>query len=53
LRDAVDAAEADGFVRGVLGDGCYDILIEQARREITFVEHQVTDVERDRYLGNL
>jgi glutamine synthetase len=53
LRDAVEAAEADGFVRGVLGDGCYDILIEQARREIAFVEHQVTDVERDRYLGNL
>ena len=53
LREAIDAAETDGFVREVLGDGCYDILIEQARREIAFVENQVTDVERDRYLGNL
>ena len=53
LADAISAAEDDGFVRSVLGDSRYEILAEQARREIGFVENQVTDVERDRYLGNL
>ncbi|MCX8226387.1 MAG: hypothetical protein OTI35_09950, partial [Sulfitobacter sp.] len=53
LRDAIEAAEADGFVRKVLGDSRYEILIEQARREVAFVDNQVTDVERDRYMGNL
>ncbi|MBK0329020.1 glutamine synthetase [Rhodobacteraceae bacterium F11138] len=53
LREAIDAAEADGFVRKVLGDWRYDILLEQARREVAFVDNQVTDVERDRYLLNL
>lgn len=53
LRDAIEAAEKDGFVRKVLGDSRYEILIEQARREVAFVDNQVTDVERDRYMGNL
>lgn len=53
LKEAIDAAEADGFVRKVLGDSRYEILLEQSRREVEFVENQVTDVERERYMGNL
>jgi glutamine synthetase len=53
MREAIDAAEADGFVRKILGDSRYEILLEQSRREVAFVDNQVTDVERDRYMGNL
>ena len=53
LNEAIDAAEADGFVKGIIGDSRYEILLQQSRREIEFVNNQVTDVERDRYLGNL
>jgi glutamine synthetase len=53
LTEAIAAAEADGFVQSVLGDNCYEILMEQARREVAFVQHQVTDVERERYMANL
>lgn len=53
LADAITAADEDGFVRKILGDDRYRILVEQARREVAFVDAQVTDVEQDRYLVNL
>ena len=53
LDEAIKAAEADGFVRQVLGDMRYEIILEQSRREVAFVTDQVTDIERERYLANL
>jgi glutamine synthetase len=52
LEAAVTLAENSGFLRDVLGDERLTILTQQARREIGFVNAQVTQVEIDRYLGN-
>ena len=52
IDEAVALARESALVREVLGEGA-DILIQQAERERDFVAAQVTDVERERYLGNL
>lgn len=53
IRDAVALARQSDFLKGVLGDDSFEILLQQAEREIEFVNNQVTAVEIERYLGNL
>ncbi|MDD2705175.1 MAG: glutamine synthetase family protein [Acidocella sp.] len=53
LPSAVALAENSSFMREVLGEHRLTILLQQAKREIDFVGGQVTQVERDRYMGNL
>jgi len=52
IDEAITRARQSTFVHEALGEGA-DILIQQAERERDFVAAQVTDVERDRYLGNM
>jgi glutamine synthetase len=52
LAGAVALAERSAFMADVLGEHRFAILLQQARREIEFVNSQVTPVERDRYMGN-
>jgi glutamine synthetase len=53
LPSAVALAENSSFMHEVLGEHRLTILLQQAKREIDFVAAQVTQVERDRYMGNL
>ncbi len=53
LSEAVSVARGSELMRRALGEHRLEILIQQAEREIGFVEAQVTPVERDRYLRNM
>lgn len=50
LADAVTLAEHSEFMRKVFGDHRLNIWLQQARREIEFINNQVTQVELDRYI---
>lgn len=52
IADAVKQARASEFVSSVCGDDAFEILAQQAEREIEFVSSQVTPVELTRYLTN-
>ncbi len=52
IADAVKLARDSDFVKSVCGEDAFEILAQQAEREIDFVAAQVTPVERDRYLEN-
>ena len=52
IDKAIDMARNSEFLRRVLGEDCYTILVQQAEREREFVNAQVTPVEQARYLGN-
>ncbi|MBU2732629.1 glutamine synthetase family protein [Acidithiobacillus ferridurans] len=52
LADAVTLAEHSEFMRKVFGDHRLNIWLQQARREIEFINNQVTQVELDRYIRN-
>lgn len=53
LEEAVAAARDSALITRVLGADRKEILLGQAEREIGFMANQVTQVEIDRYLGNL
>ncbi len=52
LAEAVKLARQSDFVKSVCGEDAFEVLAQQAEREIDFVAAQVTPVERDRYLQN-
>jgi len=52
IRDAVALARQSDFVKSVCGEDAFEILVQQAEREIEFIEAQVTPVEVERYLEN-
>ncbi len=52
LADAVALARGSDFMSDVCGTDALEILLQQAEREIGFVDSQVTPVEVDRYLRN-
>ena len=52
LPTAIDLARESDFLKGVLGDLIHELVLQQAEREVEFVNAQVTPVELDRYLGN-
>ena len=53
LVRAIDLAQESELMTRVLGEDRKTILIQQAERELAFLTNQVTQVELDRYLGNL
>ena len=52
LPTAIGLARDSAFLKGVLGDLIHELVLQQAEREVDFVNAQVTPVEIDRYLGN-
>lgn len=52
LPSAVAMAENSAFLKDVLGEERLTILVQQAKREVDFVNAQVTQAEIDRYMGN-
>lgn len=53
LEAAIEAAEGSELITRVLGEYRKEILLGQSRREVEFLGQQVTQVEIDRYMGNL
>ena len=53
---AIELARGSEWLKGVMGDDCYEIYLQQAEREVDFIEAQiretVTPVESQRYLAN-
>ena len=39
-------------MKSILGDDLFELLVQQAEREIGFFDEQVTQVELDRYITN-
>ncbi len=52
IAEAVKLARQSDFVKSVCGEDAFEVLAQQAEREIDFVAAQVTPVEQDRYLQN-
>ena len=52
LPTAIELARNSDFLKGVLGEMIHELVLQQAEREVEFVNAQVTPVELDRYLGN-
>ncbi|MDA9982876.1 glutamine synthetase family protein [Gammaproteobacteria bacterium] len=52
IREAVKLARQSDFVKSVCGEDGFEILAQQAEREIAFIDAQVTPVEVERYLEN-
>lgn len=53
LPTAIRRANDSAFMERVLGRGMLSVMTIMAQREVDFVANQITQVERDRYLGNL
>lgn len=52
LSTAIGLARSSDFLKALCGDDMYELMLQQAEREVEFIAAQVTPVERDRYLGN-
>ncbi len=50
LRTAIELARGSDWLRGVLGEMQWELVLQQAERELEFFGQQVTQVELDRYL---
>ncbi len=52
IEDAISQARQSDFAKSVCGDDAFEILLQQAEREVEFFAAQVTPVEQERYLRN-
>ena len=52
IGTAIDLARGSDWLKGIMGDDQYEIMMQQSEREVEFFAQQVTQVELDRYLGN-
>lgn len=52
IDSAIQAARQSAFLRDVLGEYMFELLVQQAEREAGFFQAQVTPVELDRYIRN-
>lgn len=52
IGEAIKLARGSEFLKSVCGVDAFEILIQQAEREMEFIGAQVTPVELDRYMGN-
>lgn len=56
LQSAIDLARGSDWLKGVMGDLGYELYLQMCEREMAFyndfIGGQVTQIERDRYLGN-
>ncbi len=53
ISDAIKLAKESDFLKEVLGEDRHTVLLQQAEREVAFVNESVTQVEIDRYLRNM
>lgn len=52
IGTAIELARGSEWLQGLIGADLFEILLQQAEREVEFNAAQVTQVEVDRYLGN-
>ncbi|MEM7211035.1 MAG: glutamine synthetase family protein [Pseudomonadota bacterium] len=52
LGTAINLARGSDWLKAVLGETMYEILLQQSERELEFIASQVTPVELERYLTN-
>lgn len=52
IGTAIELARGSEWLQGLIGADLFEILVQQAEREVEFNASQVTPVEVDRYLGN-
>ena len=52
LRDAIELARKSDWLKSVIGDDLYEVMLQQSERELEFFGQQVTQVEIDRYRDN-
>lgn len=52
LPTAIGLARSSDFLKDVCGDLIHKLVLQQAEREVEFINAQVTPVEINRYLGN-
>ena len=50
--DAIEAAKSSKWLHDVIGEDCLTILIQQAEREVEFINTPISQVEIDRYMAN-
>ena len=53
ISDAITLAKESDFLKDVLGEDRLTVLLQQAEREVAFINESVTQVEIDRYLRNM
>jgi len=53
LATAVAAAKESDFLKSLMGEDMFGVLMGQCERELDFFSQQVTQVEMDRYLRNM
>ena len=52
IGTAIELARGSEWLKALMGDDQYEIMMQQSEREAEFFAQQVTQVELDRYLGN-
>ena len=50
LKTAIELARSSDWLKNTLSELMWELVCQQAERELTFVNQEVTQVERDRYL---
>ena len=51
IKTAINLARGSDWLKSLMGDHQFEIMMQQSERELAFFADQVTDVERTRYLG--
>lgn len=52
IGDAIALARGSDWLKSLMGEHLYEIVLQQSEREVDFIASQVTPVEIERYLGN-
>jgi len=52
LPEAIGLAQKSDWLKNILGDHLWELVIQQSERELEFFNNQVTSMETERYQGN-
>ena len=52
IGEAIALARGSDWLKSLLGEDLFEIVLQQSEREVEFIASQVTPVEVERYLGN-
>jgi len=52
LSEAIELAQKSEWLKNILGDHLWELVIQQSERELDFFNNQVTPMETERYQGN-
>jgi glutamine synthetase len=52
IGEAIALARGSDWLKALLGEDLFEIVLQQSEREVEFIASQVTPVEVERYLGN-